>query len=236
MNQHYIQRAWLARFAGKSGRVRRVCRVSLRSREFPPKKVASEADFQKVEAEVGDGKIERQGVKVLEQLAAGVTEQSASARDELKHWVALHLTRSLRSREGLGGPGPTYDDARQPFLQQDIDRVSSFQDVYLLTCNAKDEPLILSDNPIMFLAGVDVVFPISPSEFVMLTSRDPEGHQFDAPSWAEMVNDVSFASSDHHCFCSPDASPDWEAIRQRNARAVRVEKTPLLVLLPLSKP
>lgn len=158
-------------------------------------------------------------------MKGGPGEFSKSEREDLDLWIALHLTRSYRSVEDMTRAGVDYDLGRTPTLNDCFSIVSPFSEVWIGKFDDTDEPLILSDHPIIQLKRDALLFPFSPRMIVALCDRNPEDATFEGRSWCEAMNEMSFIHAEKFFVCNPKYVPDVNALRHRSQRNTIIEVT-----------
>lgn len=223
MNQHFVQKSWLKQFESADGKVEVVVTESLESVQRQPQEIATEPDFQRVDSEKEDGRIESEAIRVIHCLKKGLSPVPDNKRSILEEWVALHLARSPRSREALQDSSVSYSRARSSFVAADLAFVRSFGEVWIYRAEQSEEPLILSDNPISDMEGIALVVPISPRAFVMFSRQDPRQVSIEGRSWTQLANEASFAHATIEVYGNPDTKPPWHVIRERALRNTRIE-------------
>jgi len=223
MNQHHLQQSWLKQFRSRAGALEVVDIETLVSHLRPFSEIACSIDFQSEAHEEADGRIESPAIKILHGLKKGRNPVGNTDRDVLDRWVALHLTRSTRSREFLQSSAVTYDLVRAPFLNEDLALVKSFPEIWLHQVQPDDEPLVLSDNPILQIADQVIVFPFSPRVLVMFVRNDPRLITIDWRSLPQVINEASFLNATKEVYGNPDTKPPWVKIRDRARRNVLIE-------------
>ncbi|MGB8700978.1 MAG: DUF4238 domain-containing protein [Thermosynechococcaceae cyanobacterium] len=223
MNQHFIQKSWLKQFKSSDGKVEVVVTASMESLQRKPKEIAAEQNFQDVDQENEDKQVESKAISVLHNLKKGLTQVPNDSRGILEEWVALHLARSLRSRESILNLSVSYSKARSSFVSADLADVKTFDEVWVYRSKKNDEPLILSDNPIVFLQDISLIFPFSPYVFVMFTKQDPRLAVIEERTWPQLINEMSFANATTEVYGNPDTRPPWNIIRERACKNVLIE-------------
>lgn len=223
MNQHFIQKSWLKQFKSSEGKLEVVNKESLTSILKQPDDIAAEQNFQEFDDESEDNRVETNAIRILHTLKKGLTQVSNDSRSILEEWVAIHLARSLRSRESLKNSPMSYSRLRPDFKSADLSTVKTFDEVWVYRAKKSDEPLILSDNPIIFLKDVSLLFPFSPHVFVMFTKQDPRLASIEGRTWSQLVNEMSFANSSSEVYGNPDTEPPWQIIHERARRNQRIE-------------
>ena len=231
MNQHIIQKAWLKQFH-ENGQVRVVDRATLDSECLKPKKVAYIRDVQSPENECSDRKIESAAIDALCALKKGATTLTDETRHAVREWVAIHHARSIRDIQNLNKAGINYERGRTPLMNDSRAIVAKFKDIYVIKLTAEDEPLILSDQPIVQLKDVAMALPFSPRMMIILGNDDPNGHTFRGRTWNEALNEMSFQNSNSFVVCHPRHHPDMAALRDRTQQLCLVEERHNTLTIP----
>ena len=216
MNQHTIQRSYLAQFALKR-HVRVVDKDSLEFEDLKPNDTGFLIDFQSVENEEADRQLETNAISYLHSLKKKNNDISDSARGALDAWIALHLSRNPREIGELTAAGISYDKAKHRLFNHSLTTVREFDEIWRYEINAQDEPLIVSDQPIMFLASDAIVFPFSPRVLFILCNGDPRINiNLSGRMWGEVVNEMSFFAAHSKLFCRANHCPDLAAVKARS--------------------
>jgi hypothetical protein len=225
LNQHFIQKSWLKQFQSYDRKVEVVVTASMQSSQRKPKEVAAEQNFQDLEQEDQDKKVESNAISILHNLKKSLTQvpNDSDSRGILEEWVALHLARSLRSRKSTLNLSVSYSKARSSFVSADLAHVKTFNQVWVYRAEKHDEPLILSDNPIVSLQDISLVFPFSPYVFIMFTKQDPRLATIEKRTWPQLVNEMSFANATTEVYGNPDTKPPWSIIRERAYKNIIIE-------------
>lgn len=222
MNLHVIQKAWIKQFVSQ-GSVLIIDRETLASELQNPNYAAFVKNLQSERNEAADQKIETQAISKLHKLKKGAVGLSDKEREYLNRWVALHMTRSYRNIQDLQQDGFSYDQGRGPCLEDSLKMVETFSDVWIKRYSYENEPLILSDHPVIDLAQDALVLPFEPRMIVAFSNRDPGGASFEGRSWCEAMNEISFQASESFVLCDPRHVPDFEALRARSRTRVLFE-------------
>jgi hypothetical protein len=223
LNQHFIQKSWLKQFQSSRGKIEAVTKESLESTLKKPNDIAAEQDFQDLDDENEDNRVETVAICILHALKKGLSQVPNDSRDILEEWVALHLARSLRSRESILNLPVSYSKVRSSFVSADLADVKTFDEVWVYRAEKNDEPLILSDNPIVSLQDISLIFPFSPNVFVMFTKQDPRLAVIEERTWPQLVNEMSFANAKTEVYGNPDTRPPWNIIRERACENILIE-------------
>jgi len=221
-NQHIVQHAWQRQFSHNK-HVRIVDVRSLNHEDRKPKVVATREDFQSRENEHRDHLIETHAFNVLRGIKKGRTDITDEHRGHLDCWVSLHLSRSTRDLTHLTESGFDYDDFKRRMYDDSLTLVSQFNLITTLYLNDKQEPLILSDNPIVRLASKAVIVPFSPNTAIVFSNEDPRGWTFEGRTVNEAFNELSFLNSQEFFMCHPAKHPDIEDLAERSPRRCLIE-------------
>lgn len=231
MKQHTIQKSWLKQFA-YGGEVLQVACYDLSIQRAKPKDIAVLDDFQSAENEQADQQVESKVIPELYRLRKGAWSKIESI-ESLDLWVAMHLSRNPRELDDLRASGITYDRARKALISDSLETVRQFPEIWVLRVPEENEPLVLSDHPIVPFQNEAVLIPISRSMLLAYTRRDPRYHSFEGRTVCEAINEMSFASSQRYIFCDPRGYPGLRELKARTELRVEVRKTRKDVRIPV---
>ena len=222
MNQHTIQRSYLAQFAYK-GKVRVFEKSTLEFEDLKPKDTGYLIDFQSNENELLDQQLESKAINHLCSMKKGRGELHDHARELVDRWVALHLSRNPREIAELCATGLSYDRAKLALFEDSLRTVSSFEEVWRYEIPDLDEPLFVSDQPIMYLATDAIVFPFGAKVLIVISNGDPRTRiNLSGRNWGEVLNEMSFFSTHKRFFCRPNSYPNLDDVAKR-AETIRLE-------------
>ncbi|NER81981.1 MAG: DUF4238 domain-containing protein [Leptolyngbya sp. SIO1D8] len=215
-NQHHIQQSWLKQFASKDGLVE-ICETATGRLSWEqPGNIAYEADFQSEANESEDGRVESRGIQTLHQLEKRPEPVPVREHGWIIEWVALHLSRSPRSRSDLDGLTVSYDQARSSFLADDLKRVRRFSQLWISRVEPSDEPLIVSDHPILDM-GSYIIVPYTPSFMLFFADQGPNELSIEGGrTIAQVSNELSYKAAQSCAFSNPELKVPWKEIAIRS--------------------
>ena len=138
-------------------------------------------------------------------------------------WIALHLSRNPREINELAAAGISYDKAKHRLFDHSLAMVRKFGEIWRYEIKEQDEPLIVPDQPVMFLASDAIVFPFSPKVLFILCNGDPRiNTNLSGRMWGKVINEMSLFSAYSKLFCRPNNCPDLAAVKKRS-ESVRLQ-------------